>query len=77
MHFWKSAWKKWLVIAQIIGNFQAQVILTAFYLVIMAPLGIASRVFGDFLRIKPRRARSNFGKWDHSRETLETARKQY
>lgn len=77
MHFLKRLWKRWLVIAHIIGNFQAQVILTVFYFVIVAPLGLLIRFFGDSLDIKPKRMKSNFGKWDHPKESLESARKQF
>lgn len=77
MPFLKFLWKKWLKIAHVIGNFQAQVILTVFYLVIAAPFGLASRYFADSLDMKPRRTRSNFVKWDHVKESLDTARKQF
>ncbi len=77
MHFLKLIWKKWLKVAHVIGNFQAQVILTVFYFVIVSPLGLASRFFGDSLDIKPKRMKSNFGKWDHPKESLESARKQF
>lgn len=68
----KKLWRKWLPIAQAIGNFQAQVILTVFYLVIMSPLGIGFRVLK-----RKRIATSNFQKWEHPKESLEEARKQY
>lgn len=77
MSFLKLLWKKWLKIAHVIGNFQAQVILTVFYLVIVAPFGLISRYFGDSLEMKPRRMRSNFVKWDHVKDNLDTARRQY
>ena len=69
-------WKKWLPIAQAIGNFQAQVILTIFYFVIVAPLGVGLRLFADPLRVR-KKAKSNFQRWEHPKETLETARRQY
>lgn len=64
-------------IAQAIGNFQAQVILTFFYFVIMAPLGIVYRLIADPLNLRKKVSGSNFGKWEHPKETLESARKQY
>lgn len=72
----KFLWKKWLPIAQSIGNFQAQVILTIFYFVILSPLGILYRIFADPFRLRNKLV-TNFEKWVHDKETLEQARKQY
>ena len=78
MTFLKLLWKKWQPIAQAIGNFQAQVILTLFYLVIMFPLGVIFRLFADPLRIRSVDSiKSNFVKWEHPKEDLKRARKQY
>ena len=77
MHFLKLIWKKWLKIAYVIGNFQAQVILTLFYFLLVSSFGIISRFFGDSLDMKPKRIRSNFSKWNHPKETIEEARKQF
>ncbi|MDO8487671.1 MAG: hypothetical protein Q7S45_05235 [Candidatus Curtissbacteria bacterium] len=77
MSFLKLLWKKWLKVAHVIGNFQAQVILTIFYFVIAAPFGLVSRYFGDSLNMKPRRMRSNFNKWDHPKDDLQSAHRQY
>jgi hypothetical protein len=71
---WRRAWKAWTKIARSIGNFQARVLLTIFYVLLMLPFGIAVRLFGDPLRTKhlPHQ-------WlDHPNETcdFEWARKQ-
>jgi hypothetical protein len=50
----KNAWRTWKRIARVIGNFQARVVLTIFYAVLVFPFGIAVRLFGDPLRIKSR-----------------------
>lgn len=76
MNLLKTVWRRWLPIARIIGNFQAQVILTLFYLVVLFPVGLVYRLFADPLRLRTR-VRSNFQKWEHESETLERARKQY
>lgn len=70
----KKAWQAWKRIAHKIGNFQARVLLTVFYGLLMFPFGIAARWFSDPLRIKrpPQQ-------WlDHPNETcdLQWARKQ-
>ncbi len=48
----KGAWQGWKKIAHKIGNFQARVILTVFYGVLVLPFGLAVRLFSDPLRIK-------------------------
>lgn len=54
MQVLKRIWEVWKRIAHKIGNFQARVILTLFYAVLMFPFGIAARLFSDPLRIKRR-----------------------
>lgn len=72
----KKIWRRWLPIAKAIGNFQSQLILSLFYLVIFMPLGIFFRIFADPYAAK-KRSRSNFIKWEHPKENLEEARRQY
>jgi hypothetical protein len=48
----KRAWAGWKKIAHKIGNFQARVLLTIFYGVLVLPFGLAARLFSDPLRIK-------------------------
>lgn len=70
----KRAWAAWKKIAHKIGNFQARVLLTIFYGVLVMPFGLAARMFSDPLRIKQRPTQ-----WlDHPNEPndLQWARKQ-
>ena len=76
MDLLKKLWKRWLVVGHVIGNFQAQVILSLFYFIVIFPLGIFFRFFADPLRMR-KVTGSNFQKWEHPKETLEEARKQY
>ena len=63
----KRAWQAWTGIAHAIANFQARLLLTIFYAVLVLPFGIASRLFSDPLRIKRRPTR-----WlDHPEETYD------
>jgi len=48
----KRAWQAWKRIAHKIGNFQARVLLTVFYGILVLPFGLAARLFSDPLRIK-------------------------
>ncbi len=52
LDFLKRAWAGWKKIAHKIGNFQARVLLTVFYGVLVLPFGLAARLFSDPLRIK-------------------------
>ena len=76
MYILRWIWRKWLPIAHAIGNFQAQVILSAFYIILILPLGIAYKLFSDPFRLR-KKIRSNFESWEHPKDTLETSRKQY
>ena len=73
--FWKRAWQRWLRIATLIGDFQARVILSLFYFVIVLPFGLAVRLFTDPLGIKGRRTSTWTDFSDRSR-TLEATRRQ-
>ncbi len=71
---YKRAWQAWKDLAHKIGNFQARVILSIFYAVLVLPFGLAARWFSDPLRIKKAPEQ-----WlDHPNEAydLEWARKQ-
>jgi hypothetical protein len=71
---YKRAWQGWKDLAHKIGNFQARVILSIFYAVLVLPFGLATRLFSDPLRIKKKP-----DQWlDHPNEAydLDWARKQ-
>lgn len=72
----KRLWNSWKRLAQKIGNFQARVLLTLIYGVLVLPLGLAVRWFGDPLRIKQQQEN-----WmPHSKEEtaeLDWARRQW
>jgi len=50
----RKVWETWKRIAHKIGNFQARVLLTILYAILVFPFGIAVRVFSDPLHIKRR-----------------------
>jgi hypothetical protein len=50
----KHAWQFWKRLGRRIGNFQARVLLTIFYGVLVLPFGLVVRLFADPLRIKKR-----------------------
>ena len=48
----KRAWQTWKRLAHTIGNFQARILLTVFYGIVVFPIGLIARLFLDPLRIK-------------------------
>lgn len=48
----RKLWQAWKRIAGRIGDFQARVLLTIIYAVLVLPFGLAVRLFADPLRIK-------------------------
>jgi hypothetical protein len=50
----RALWSRWKVIARAIGNFQARVILTLFYFVVVPPFAALLRLHRDPLRLRPR-----------------------
>ncbi len=50
----KRAWHSWKRIAQALGTFQARVLLTIVYALLLLPFGILVRLLSDPLRMKQR-----------------------
>jgi len=53
----KSLWAAWKQLAHRIGNFQARVLLTILYALVLLPFGICVRLFADTLRTNQRPAK--------------------
>jgi hypothetical protein len=49
-----ALWARWVVIAHAIGNFQARVLLSVFYFVLIPPFAVIVRLFKDPLELRPR-----------------------
>src|ERR1035438_9207086 len=56
MQHLKRLWAAWKRIAHAIGNFQARILLTIIYAVLILPFGLAVRFFSDSLSTKKRPA---------------------
>ncbi|MEX0999726.1 MAG: hypothetical protein WD000_07180 [Thermodesulfobacteriota bacterium] len=50
--FFRRLWEGWKKIAQMIGDFNARVILTIFYFILLCPFAIMLKLFTDPLEIK-------------------------
>ena len=48
----KRLWARWKRVGHAIGNFQARVLLTVIYAVLVLPFGLAVRLLADPLRIR-------------------------
>ena len=63
----KRLWAAWKRIARRIGDFQARLLLTLIYAVLVMPFGVVVRLFSDPLHVKKRPAN-----WlDHPGETID------
>ncbi len=73
------AWRKWLKIARIIGNFQLRIIFSLFYLLLFSIIGIIFRFFTDPLQLKghPANKKTAFVPWEHPTESLTQAHKPF
>ena len=68
-------WQRWQKVAKKIGDFQARLILSLFYLIIVLPIGLIARMFSDPLSLKKTTAH-----WEtkpSSPSRIEDARRQF
>ncbi len=71
----KELWQRWVKVAKIIGDFQARLMLSIFYLVLILPIGLIARLFADPLALKKSSAC-----WDTRKSApprIEDARRQF
>jgi hypothetical protein len=54
-----ALWQAWKRLAHKIGNFQARVLLTIIYAIVLFPFGILVRLFSDSLAIRHRPTKWN------------------
>jgi len=74
--WWRRLWEGWKRVAEAIGNFNARLLLTFFYVVFVAPLAIGLRLFADPLRLK-RTSKSYWSPLSEQRHDMEEARRQF
>lgn len=72
-----TLWAKWKVLAQRIGDFQARVILTVVYFVVLGPMAIFVRLLRDPLGLKPPARRSTWVAKPAHEDSLEASRRQF
>jgi len=73
----RELWAAWKRVARKIGDFQARVLLTIFYFVLLAPFALIVRRTSDPLALKPGTPRGWAERQSAPQYTLEMARKQF
>jgi hypothetical protein len=68
---------RWQAIAHVIGNFQARVLLTLFYFVVVPPFALVVRVLKDPLTLQPPAGGSLWVDGPASDLSVEHARRQF
>ncbi len=70
-------WAQWKRFAQKVGDFQARVILTLLYFIILGPMAVVVRIMKDPLRIKHTPQASVWSPKPAEKASLEVARRQF
>lgn len=70
-------WERWKAIAHVIGNFQARLLLTLFYFVLLSPFGLGVRLLSDPLGLRKRGLSSWLQKAPERTGVWERARRQF
>ncbi len=73
----RELWAAWKRVARKIGDFQARVLLTIFYFVLLAPFALIVRRTSDPLALKPGTPRGWGERHNAPEYTVEMARKQF
>jgi len=75
--FFRNLTERWKRVGHKIGDFQARLILTLFYFIIVGPFALVIRFGGDPLRIKPGTMRGWVKPTTHEEPVLERALRQF
>jgi len=49
----RRLWHRWKRFAEVVGNFQARILLSLLYFILLGPLALPLRLFGDPIRRRP------------------------
>jgi hypothetical protein len=71
----KDLWQRWVKVSKKIGDFQARLLLSLFFLVMVLPLGMVVRLFSDPLGLK--KTSPDWTSKQNSPPRLEDARRQF
>jgi uncharacterized membrane protein len=73
----KKLWTRWKAVAQVLADFQARLLLTLFYFIIVTPFGFFVRAFSDPLAVKRAPEHSMWSPKELQEPTLDDARRQF
>ncbi|MBN1272401.1 MAG: hypothetical protein JXB26_09025 [Candidatus Aminicenantes bacterium] len=73
----KNLWKRWKNFSHRMGGFQSRILLSLFYFLVVFPFAFILRLFGDPLKIKPKKAVSFWGERKEGPESLMDCRRQF
>ena len=73
----KRAWRRWTVIAHIIGTFQARVLLSLFYFVIVPPFALLVKLTKDPLQLRLSEGKSGWTERPEPPSSEAAARRQF
>lgn len=73
----KVLWAAWTRVAHRIANFQARLLLSIFYFVVLAPFAVAVKLFSDPLQLRPALVAAWLQRERHEGEPLVLARRQF
>jgi len=73
----RQGWSRWREVSRKAGDFQARIVLTAFYFSLMAPFGVVFGLLRDPLRIKHRPSGTYWVERKPVSQTLTDAQRQF
>ena len=74
--WYRRLWDGWMVVARVIGNFNARLLLSLFYFLVILPLGLVVGTARDFMGIR-RRPQSSWHPKTDSPRSIEKGRRQF
>ena len=77
MNLLKKFWEKWKAFGHKVGNFQARLILTLFYFIVICPFAAVVKFFSKPLRLKMLHTSNWLANQTGSEDVMARARKQF
>jgi hypothetical protein len=77
MNIIKKLWERWKAFGHKVGNFQARLILTIFYFIIISPFALVVKYGARPLRLKMLNASNWLSNQGHGEDIMTGARRQF